>query len=993
MLTQAEAARRLAARGPSRPPASSRSASSIVRANVLTLFNAILAVAGAAILLVGDPRDALFLGILVANTAIGITQELRAKRELDRLAALVAPTATVVRDDVAREVPVGEVVVDDLIRAGAGDQIVADGVVEPGEHAAIDESILSGESASVERGPGDEVRSGSFVVEGSLAYVASAVGADSYAERIADVARTFRHPRSPLELGLNRLLTVLVISMVPLGLVLAVALLARESDSLQETVSTAVAALVILVPEGLMLLASLTAAAAAVKMARRGALVQQLNGVESLASVDAMCLDKTGTLTRPDLRVERVVPMPGVDEDELRADIAALAAATRDRNRTMDALHQAFPASPPVTVAEVPFSSRRRWSAIERADGGTLLLGAPELFGLGPLEDEVRESTRSGRRVVAVAAGAPGLQAPAADGPPPAAQVRGVAVLAEQLRDDARETVGYLREQGVDLLILSGDAPATAGAIARDAGVDGDVRAIDGRDLPQDADALDEVLAGTSVIGRISPEDKRRVVESLVARGRYVAMVGDGVNDVPALKAARLAVAQGTGTQMARGVADVVLVQGDFSAVPPMVGEGRTILRNVQRVARLFVTKSVFAAVMIIAFAVVGFDYPFLPRQLSLAATLTIGVPAFFLALAPSSGPWRPDGLVREIARFAVPAGLTLALGVLVSYLLAIHAFGEDTADARTVATTTLVAVGLGFVVALEGGPRRMLALVLAASMGADLRPRAGARVVARVLRPHGAHRGHAGRRGGGDGDRARRVPAAVAARRRARVSRGSAAADRPRRRARAGVEHRGAAVLLLAGGRGRIAAAADGRPGAGVELEQAAVGAVGADRGGVAARLALGDRGERGGDRNVGGAAGAAQVADAHAQAALVPAQLRRRPAGEGPAPGGGSIAQARAGAREPGDVGDRVTVLEPGLDEPGRAVGRVDGREIRGGAGRGGGGRGGHGAGRGECHGGGQGEGQGAGQCRQDLSGAHGLESFPRGQACEGARGRPSG
>ena len=717
VLTEAEAARRLAGRGPARPPASSRSASSIVRANTLTLFNAILAVAGAAILLAGDPRDALFLAILVGNTAIGITQELRAKRELDRLAALVAPTAIVVRDGHAREVPVGDVVVGDLVRAGAGDQIVADGVVEPGERAAVDESILSGESASVIRAGGDEVRSGSFVLEGSLGYVATAVGPDSYAERIADVARAFRHPRSPLELGLNRLLTVLVVSMVPLGLVLALALLTREADGLQETVSTAVAALVILVPEGLMLLASLTAAAAAVKMARRGALVQQLSGVESLASVDTMCLDKTGTLTRAALRVDRIVPAAGVDPDALAADVGALAAATRDRNRTMEALHEAFPAVAPAVTAEVPFSSSRRWSAVELASGGTLMLGAPELFALAQLADEVGTATGDGRRVVALAAGPPGLAQPQDGAPPPDAQVRGLVVLAEQLRDDARETVAFLREEGVDLLILSGDAPATVGAIARDAGVAEEVRTLDGRSIPADAGDLGAAIAGASVIGRIAPEDKRRVVAALVADGRYVAMVGDGVNDVPALKAARLAVAQGTGTQMARGVADVVLVRGDFAALPPMVHEGRTILRNVQRVARLFVTKSVFAAVMIVAFAVAGFEYPFLPRQLSLAATLTIGVPAFFLALAPSSGPWRPDGLVREIARFAVPAGLALALGVLVSYVLAIHAFDEGTADARTVATTTLVAVGLGYVVALEGGPRRALALLLAAAM------------------------------------------------------------------------------------------------------------------------------------------------------------------------------------------------------------------------------------------------------------------------------------
>jgi len=686
---------------------------------VFTLFNAILAVAGAAILIAGDPRDALFIGILVANTAIGITQELRAKRELDRLAALVAPSARVIRDGRPRSVPVDEVVTGDLIHAGTGDQIVADGVVQPGERAALDESVLTGESRSVVRAAGDEILSGSFVVEGSVDYLAQAVGADSYAERIADVARAFRHPRSPMERGLNELLTVLVLAMVPLGIVLGIALVAREADTAQETVSTAVAALVILVPEGLMLLASLTAAVAAIRMARRGALVQQLSGVESLASVDLMCLDKTGTLTQAALRVERLVPAAGVDEAQLAAAVSRLAAATGDANRTMQALAQAFPAAAIQPVAEVAFTSRRRWSAVE-LDGESLLLGAPERFGLGPLAGTQRAETAAGRRVVAVASAPPGLAQPQADdGPPDVARTLGLVVLAERLRDDARETVAFLQEQGVELLILSGDAPATVAAIARDAGVAHSGRAIDASTLPVDDDDLVALLARTAVVGRVPPEGKRRIVEVLVAQGRYVAMVGDGVNDVPALKAARLAIAQGTGAQMAKSVADVVLVQGDFAALPPMVAEGRTILRNVQRVARLFVTKSVFAAVMIVAFALAGFDYPFIPRQLSLAATLTIGVPAFFLALAPSAGPWRPDDLVRGIGRFAVPAGLALAAGVLVAYVIAIDAFDFGTAAARTVATTTLVVVGLGYVVALEGGRRRSLAVTLALLMGA----------------------------------------------------------------------------------------------------------------------------------------------------------------------------------------------------------------------------------------------------------------------------------
>ncbi len=711
-LSEAEAERRLRERGLQRRVPSSRSTWSIVRANVLTLFNAILAVAGAATLLLGDLRDALFLGILVGNTGIGIAQELRAKRELDRLAALVAPTATVVRGGRRRVVPVGDVLAGDLVHAGQGDQIVADGQLEPGQRLVLDESILSGESEGVARSGGEEVRSGSFVVEGSGTYTALAVGADSWAERVTGEARAFRHPRSPLERGLNRLLTVLVATMVPLGAILGIALASREGLQPGEVVATAVAALVSIVPEGLMLLASLTAAVAAIRMARRGALVQQLNGVESLASVDLICLDKTGTLTAAELRVEGVEPAPGVSEAELRCALADLAAATPDHNRTMHAVAQAFPRGstrPPEQV--VPFSSARRWSAV-RSAGRSLLLGAPESFALdGEAAARVARATAGGRRVVALAESRAPLVDPGIDGAPPAdARALGIVVLAERLRENAQATVRYLREEGIELLILSGDAPRTVAAIARDAGIAGDPSGVDGASLPSGDDELVDLLGRVSVVGRISPEGKRRVVRALAARERYVAMIGDGVNDVPALKAARLAIAQGSGAQMARSVADVVLVDGDFAAVPPMVHEGRTILRNVQRVARLFVTKSVFAAGLILAFAALGFDYPFLPRQLSLAATLTIGIPAFVLALAASSGPWRPDSIVRDIARFAVPAGIALTLGVVGAYLLDTGLLGRSTAEGRTVATTSLVAIGLGFVLLLEGSKRRGLA-------------------------------------------------------------------------------------------------------------------------------------------------------------------------------------------------------------------------------------------------------------------------------------------
>ncbi|MGZ6670717.1 MAG: HAD-IC family P-type ATPase [Solirubrobacteraceae bacterium] len=713
-LSEAEAGRRLAARGEVAAPATSRSYGSIVRANTLTLFNFILVVFGVMTLAFGDWRDALFLGILVANTTIGIVQEVRAKRALDRLAALVAPTATVVRDGRPRQAAVSELVTDDLVRLKPGDQVVADGRLTDAEGLGIDASVLTGESEAVAVGVGDEVRSGSFAVEGGGAYVVEAVGPDSYAERVAGVARTFRHPRSPLELAVNRLLFCLVGLMVVLGGILGYALWRRQAG-LSDAVSTSTAAVLSMVPEGLVLLVSLTYAVAALRMARHGALAQQLNAIESLAAVDVICTDKTGTLTEAALRVLDVTPAPVGDRDALITMLGRYAASTPERNGTLAAIAETFPCEPEPVAHRVPFSSQRRWSGLELS-GETLALGAPERFELGPLRAVAERHASEGRRVLALARGEAQLGPATADAPPPPGlDVLGLVILAEQLRPDTREMVDYLRRQNVELKVLSGDAPETVAAIARDAGMPVAGPPLAGADLPADPAQLREVALGTAVVGRISPDDKRRFVQALADAGRYVAMVGDGVNDVPALKASRLAIAQGTGAQMARSVADLVLVGGSFAVVPPMVEQGRQALRNLQRVAKLYVTKSAFAAFLILLVGTTSTAYPLLPRHFSLAAAITIGIPTFFLALAPSSGPWRSAAFARDVARFAVPAGTLVGVGVLASYLFGLHTLEMPLIKARTVALTVLIVLGLYLIIVLEAtGLRRRTIVSLA---------------------------------------------------------------------------------------------------------------------------------------------------------------------------------------------------------------------------------------------------------------------------------------
>jgi cation-transporting P-type ATPase E len=670
----------------------------------------------------GSWRDALFLGILVSNIAIGSFQEIRSKRALDRLAALVAPQAVVVRDGVDRRVPVDQVAVSDLVRLAPGDQVVADGTVLSADGLALDESNLTGESESAVRGPGEPVWSGSFVVEGAALFEVTAVGPDSRAERLTATARAFRHPRSPLEQANDRLLLWLIVLAVPLAIGLTVSALTR-AESANARVQTVTAGIVNLVPEGLILLISLTAAVSAFKMAKRGVLAQQLNAIESLASVDIVCTDKTGTLTEPTLRVVGVVPAGGKDQASVARELTSYAASSPSRNLTLEAIADAHLADVGRrrVLAQVPFSSRRRWSALDLGDE-RLVLGAPERFANADsiLGERAREEASAGRRVLALGRS----QSPLPGGEPEPqfpgdVQPLGLVVLAELLRANAAETVAFFTAQEVELKVLSGDAPATVGAIARDAGVPGSAAALDGEALPSDPTALREAVLSAPAVGRISPEGKRAVVAALASAGRYVAMLGDGVNDVPALKEARLAIAQGSGAQMSRSVADIVLVRDDFGVLPGMVSEGRQILRNIQRVARLFITKSVFTALVGLAVAIPTGTYPLLPRQFTIAGTVTIGIPAFLLALAPSSGPWRPEHYLQSVARFAIPAGLAIGIGIIAGYVLARYGFDLGLKLSRTVATGIVVVCGLAVVMRLETGPagRRLAVAGLCALM------------------------------------------------------------------------------------------------------------------------------------------------------------------------------------------------------------------------------------------------------------------------------------
>jgi magnesium-transporting ATPase (P-type) len=710
-LSAAEAAERLRKLG-TPPENSSRSTSSIVAGNVFTLFNLIIGVFFVLILSLGLIADAVFGLIAIVNSYIGIRQELKAKRTLDELAVLVAPRAKVVRDGSTVSLLAEEVVPGDVVAIEPGDQLVADGEAIASRGMTLDESMLTGEVDGVPKDAGERVLSGSFCISGSGRYRVDAVREESYAGRLAGEAKTFRHPPSPLQSEVNRVIVACTWAMLPLAALLLLTFQLRGTD-LVEAAQTATAGLVTLIPEGMVLLMSVTFAVAAVRLARKNTLVQQMSATESLAAVDTICVDKTGTLTDGELRLLGVEVAEGVEPGEAQAALGRFAASAGDRNRTLETVAAAFPAQPQRVGGEVPFSSKWKWSGL-RLGGVSYVLGAPDILAasgaltLTPgLARKLNEETAAGRRVVAFAQSGEPLPNDPAHTPPPRLTALALVVLEETVRADAAETIAVMREAEVDLKLISGDARATVTAVAYAVGVPHDAGVIDGSELPEDPEGLAAAAERNTIFCRIAPEQKKALVEALRASGRYTAMIGDGVNDVPALKQARLAVAMGSGAQVTKGIADVVLLEDRFARLPEAVAEGRRIARNIHRLGRLYLTKSVYAAALILLVAVPGFAFPFLPRHLTLAAFLTIGVPSFVLALAPSDGPLYRGRLLRALAAFAVPAGLATALGSILCFFLVDTVFGGTLQEGRTAATTTLIVLGLAFVLLLERGPGR----------------------------------------------------------------------------------------------------------------------------------------------------------------------------------------------------------------------------------------------------------------------------------------------
>lgn len=678
---------------------SSRSVSSILRANLLTRFNAIVTVLTVTVLIVGEPIDALFGLVMVLNAVIAIVQELRAKRSLDRLSVLVVPVCQVRRAGATVAVAPGELVRDDVILAQAGEQLAVDGVVVSTAGLEMDESMLTGESAPVPKSAGDAVLSGSAVSAGSGVLRATQVGEAAWARQLTREAKRFDLTRSELRAGIDRLLQIIGWALPPMAALMIWSQLRASTDP-ADSVVAAVAGLESLVPQGLVLLVSVAFAVGVTRLARQRVLVQELPALEVLARVDVVCVDKTGTLTTGDLAVVAVTDLQG---DRPAAERALATVSETRETATADAvarfLAETTTAEPWPVSAVCPFSSVRKWSGVATTGAGTLVLGAPEVLidtmAPGAAAEEVQAlvaaESDAGRRVVLAARTGAALPPEGDDRPPAGLTPVALVVLSEQLRPEARPTVAWFADQGVELKVLSGDNPRTVSAVAEALGLPHADRYLDTRHVT--AAELAEAAATTTVFGRIHPEQKREVIRALRAAGRTVAMIGDGVNDIPAIKAADIGVAVDTATPATRAVAQLVLLDGRFDHLPEVVAEGRRVVANMERVSSLFVTKTVYALVLAVLVAATGSVFPFLPRHLSLIGAVTIGLPGLALSFRRADAPCR-TGYLTRVLRFSVPVGLVASLATFGAYRLAL-ADGADLSQARSAATIALTSTGM----------------------------------------------------------------------------------------------------------------------------------------------------------------------------------------------------------------------------------------------------------------------------------------------------------
>ena len=691
-----------------------RSIAQIVQANVLTPINAIMIILFVLVVISGHLQDGLFVGVVFSNSVLGIAQEIKARRELARLQVLTQSNATVLRNGERVPVDLADIVLDDILLLSAGAQLPVDGEILASTGLQFDESELTGESLPVPKTVGDEGHSGSFVVAGSGSMRATAVGLDSFAAGLTAEAKTFRAVESELRRSVNLILRWLQV-IIPIASILLLVVLLDTEDEWQDALQGTVAAAVAMVPDGLVLLTSLAFVAGVLELTRRNALASELSTVEVLARVDVLCLDKTGTITTGEIAYGATHVLSDTSIEQAHQALAALAAADEAPNATMLAIAPAVGTDPgwvPQTIE--PFSSKRKWSAVHFGDRGWFYLGAPDvlLTETDPARAIVKERSAAGKRLVALAFS---QQEPAGDAAPEDVQSMAIIELEDEIRPDALDTLRYFADQDVTIKVISGDNHETVAAIAERAGVTQLGSPVDARTLSDSRDQVGESLETGTVFGRVAPRQKQEMVKALQERGHVVAMTGDGVNDVLALKDADLGIAMGSGSAASRAAADLVLTDNAFATLPVVVNEGRKVINNVERVANLFVTKAVYAVVLTVLTGALASPFPFLPRQLTLIGAFSIGLPGLILALAPEVDRVRA-GFLSRVLQFSLPAGITAGIAAFSAYEFARRTTEITLDEARTLATVTLLIIGLAVLV-VASRPLRAWKLALVGAM------------------------------------------------------------------------------------------------------------------------------------------------------------------------------------------------------------------------------------------------------------------------------------
>ena len=729
-LSDAEVATRIAeGKTNDVPGRASRSVSEIVRVNIFTRINAILGVLLLIVLATGSLINGLFGLLIVANSGIGIIQELRAKKTLDSLAIIGQAKPCVRRQSGTAELAPNAVVLEDIIELGAGDQIVVDGELLEAATCEIDESLLTGEADPIAKSVGDTVMSGSFVVAGTGAYRATKVGREAYAARLAEEASKFTLVKSELRNGINKILQFITYLLVPTGLLIIYTQLFLTDVGWRESVLRMVGALVPMVPEGLVLMMSIAFAVGVVRLGRRQCLVQELPAIEGLARVDVVCADKTGTLTENGMRLSETKLLTGASANEVSAVLAALAADDTRPNASIAAIGEAYPDPPGWTVTAVaPFKSATKWSGASFRDHGDWVIGAPDVLlePASPVAEQASAIGAKGLRVLLLGSAERGVDV--ADAPGKVTPVA-LVVLEQRVRPDARETLDYFASQNVSVKVISGDNAVSVGAVAGSLGLHGET--MDARELPSEPEALADTMAEYTTFGRVRPDQKRAMVHALQSRDHTVAMTGDGVNDVLALKDADIGVAMGSGSPASRAVAQIVLLDNKFATLPYVVGEGRRVIGNIERVSNLFLTKTVYSVLLALLVGLAGLVshwghtdpllYPFQPIHVTIAAWFTIGIPAFVLSLAPNNEQARV-GFVRRVMTAALPAGAVVGISTFVSYLLAYPGRDGTQAEQTQASTGALITLLIGamWVLAVVARPYQWwrVGLVAASALG-----------------------------------------------------------------------------------------------------------------------------------------------------------------------------------------------------------------------------------------------------------------------------------